>query len=82
MKIRITKRLPIVNLPEVGSVHEVIRKETEQPRNKRTRLYFIKFGGEEVGVYPNECKVVYEQESEGTKHDANGSSTEDTEQSI
>lgn len=79
MKIKITERLPIANPPEVGSIHEVIRRETELPRHKRTRLYFIKVGGREIGVYPHECERIWEQESEGTKHDNTGSSAEDTE---
>ena len=79
MKIKITKRLPIANPPEVGSLHGVIRRGTGPQRHKRTRLYFIKVDGREVGVYPHECERVWEQESEGTKHDNTGSSAEDTE---
>lgn len=60
MKIKITKRLPIANPPEIGSVHEVTRRETEPPRHKRTRLYFIKVDGREVGVYLHECEVVHD----------------------
>lgn len=36
MKIKITDVLPIVNPPEVGSVHTVTRRETEPPRNHQT----------------------------------------------
>ena len=41
MKIKITDVLPIVNPPEVGSVHTVTRRETEPPRNRRTKMYYI-----------------------------------------
>lgn len=34
MKIKITDVLPIVNPPEVGSIHTVTRRETEPPRNR------------------------------------------------
>lgn len=44
MKIKITDVLPIVNPPEVGSVHTVTRRETEPPRNRRTKMYYIEVG--------------------------------------
>lgn len=56
MKIKITDVLPIVNPPEVGSVHTVTRRETEPPRNRRTKMYYIEVGKREIGVYPRECK--------------------------
>ena len=60
MKIKITDVLPIVNPPEVGSVHTVTRRETEPPRNRRTKMYYIEVGKREIGVYPSECKVIEE----------------------
>lgn len=50
MKIKITDVLPIVNPPEVGSVHTVTRRETEPPRNRRTKMYYIEVGKREIGV--------------------------------
>lgn len=44
MKIKITDVLPIVNPPEAGSVHTVTRRETEPPRNRRTKMYYIEVG--------------------------------------
>ncbi len=79
MKIRITRSLPISNPPTVGSIHEVIRVETEPPRYKRTRMYFIEIGGREIGVYPHECEKT--RESEGTNND-NGSGGEAPGQSV
>ena len=55
MKIKITDVLP-----EVGSVHTVTRRETEPPRNRRTKMYYIEVGKREIGVYPRECKVIEE----------------------
>ena len=59
-EIKITDVLPIVNPPEVGSVHTVTRRETEPPRNRRTKMYYIEVGKREIGVYPRECKVIEE----------------------
>ena len=58
MKIKITDVLPIVNPPEVGSIHT--RRETEPPRNRRTKMYYIEVNEREIGVYPRECKVIEE----------------------
>lgn len=60
MKIKITDVLPIVNPPEVGNVHTVTRRETEPPRNRRTKMYYIEVGKRGIGVYPRECKVIEE----------------------
>ena len=60
MKIKITSVLPIEYPPTVGSVYEVTRIETEPPRNKRTKMYFIKVNGREIGVYPRECEKMTE----------------------
>ena len=49
MKIKITDVLPIVNPPEVGSIHTVTRRETEPPRNRRTKMYYIEVNGREIG---------------------------------
>lgn len=49
MKIKITDVLPIVNPPEVGSVHTVTRRETEPPRSRRTKMYYIEVGKREIG---------------------------------
>lgn len=64
MKIKIINKIPVQNPPEVGSVHEVIKTEYEPPRHKRTKMYFIKYKGEEIGVFPHECERVYEEEQE------------------
>ena len=58
MKIKITDVLPIVNPPEVGSVHTVTRKR--QNTKQRTKMYYIEVGKREIGVYPRECKVIEE----------------------
>lgn len=64
MKIKITNEIPVSSPPEVGSVHEVTRIEYEPPRYKRTKMYFIKHKGEEIGVFPRECETVKEEEKE------------------
>lgn len=64
MKIKIKNEIPVLNPPEVGSVHEVIKIEYEPPRYKRTKMYFIKHKGEEIGVFPCECEKVIEEEKE------------------
>lgn len=69
MKIKITDVLPIVNPPEVGSIHTVTRRETEPPRNRRTKMYYIEVNGREIGVYPRECKVIEEQKARINKWD-------------
>lgn len=63
MKIKITSVLPIENPPTIGSVHEVTRIETEPPRHKRTRMYFIEVNGREIGVYPRECEKVFNEDN-------------------
>ena len=60
MKIKITDVLPIANPPEVGSVHTVTRRETEPPRNRRTKMYYIEVCKSEKGEYPKEFKVIEE----------------------
>ena len=69
MKIKITDVLPIVNPPEVGSVHTVTRRETEPPRNRRTKMYYIEVGKREIGVYTRECKVIEEYKARINKWD-------------
>lgn len=39
MKIKITKRLPIANPPEVGSIHEVIRRERQSRQGIKGQGY-------------------------------------------
>ena len=56
MKIKITDVLPIVNPPEVGSVHTVTRRETEPPRNRRTKMYYI------LDYFTGILKAVYKKE--------------------
>lgn len=57
MKIKITKIIPIVKelIPEIGSVHEVIKRgETSSGK----RVFFIKCKDKTVGVFLEECEVI------------------------
>lgn len=57
MKIRITEEIPAVIKPKVGEVYEVTRTERRTGRGCG-EIYFIKVGGEEVGILGREMEIV------------------------
>ena len=57
MKIRITEEIPTAIKPKVGEVYEVIRTERRKER-RGAYIYFIKVGGEEVGILGREMEIV------------------------
>ena len=57
MKIRITEEVPTAIKPKVGEVYEVTRTERRTGRGCE-EIYFIKGGGEEVGILGREMKIV------------------------
>lgn len=59
MKIRIIEEIPTAIKPKVGEVYEVMRTEKRKGRGcGGGYVYFIKVGGEEVGVLDREMKIV------------------------
>lgn len=52
LKIKIKSGIHVVNPPPIGSVHEVVREMLKPP------VYFIKYNGVEVGVFPKECEII------------------------
>ena len=57
MKIRIKEEIPTAIKPKVGEVYEVTRTERRKGRGCE-EIYFIKVGGEEVGILGREMKIV------------------------
>lgn|GEM_PF-1172898 len=63
MKIKITSELPVASevRPRIGGTYEVVG---QQPNGNRT-MYFIMVGSAQVGVFPNECEKLPEEEAGG-----------------
>lgn len=62
MKIKIIEEMPVAPgvRPEVGSIHEVIKKQMRNTIYGRRLVRFIAMGKAQVGVMPWECEEIKE----------------------